>query len=98
MSKNLPQPERPSHIPTQSQWLSGQGAGSWFCLSKSENARAVVYRIVRYSPSGEEECDGLFEVNDTTFSIHETYQFTYLSHCALCTVLQGEKEFVFRVV
>ena len=97
MSEILPQPEKPSHLPLDVQWLSGQGAGSWFYLSKSKMAREIVYRIIRYSPSGEVECDNLFEVDDSEFSMNEAYQFTYLSHCALCTILQGEKEFVFRL-
>ena len=98
MSEILPQPEKPNHISAEAQWLAGQGAGSWFFLSKHEDARDAVYRIVRYSPLGKVECDALFEVNNAAFTIKENYQFTYLSHCAMCTVIQHEHEFLFRAL
>ena len=54
----IPEPNKPDNISQNSQWLSGLGAGSWFWISYVKEKD--VYRICRYSPVGELECDRLF--------------------------------------
>tara|TARA_B100000900_G_scaffold129543_1_gene109558 strand:+ start:4417 stop:4701 length:285 start_codon:yes stop_codon:yes gene_type:complete len=86
-------PERLKSIPNEAQWLGGIGAGSWFVLIKESNK----YCIQRYSSKGILECEGTFNVNDSSFNINETYAFTYLSHCSLCTVIQKNKKYKFTI-
>ena len=86
-------PDRLNSIPQEAQWLGGIGAGSWFILIKDSNK----YRIKRYSPKGILECEGIFNINDSSFNIKESYVFTYLSHCSLCTVIQNNKKYKFTI-
>jgi len=88
---NLEKPVLPINIPSDSQWLSGVGAGSWFFIIAEENQ----YRIKRFSPEGELECDRLFAVDSSDFDINTDYQFTYLSHCKECTIIQNNKTYKF---
>ena len=86
-------PKKTKNIPKGAQWLGGIGAGSWFCLSKESKD----YLIKRFSPYGKLECEGFFVVDDNSFRIDESFEFTYLSHCSLCTVLQNDKKFKFSL-
>ena len=86
-------PKKTKNIPKGAQWLGGIGAGSWFCLSKESKD----YQIKRFSPYGKLECEGMFVVDDNSFRIEESFEFTYLSHCSLCTVLQNDKKFKFSL-
>ena len=86
-------PKKPENIPTEAQWLGGIGSGSWFYIAKKESN----YQITRYSPKGIVECRGLFSVDDVNFNLNEKYQFTYLSHCSSCTIIQKEKQFKFSL-
>ena len=80
-------------IPEESQWLGGIGAGSWFCLTKQSEQ----YKIERFSDTGEVECSKLFKVDKASFDINSEYKFTYLSHCSLCTIIQNQITFKFKV-
>ena len=86
-------PKKLENIPEKAQWLGGIGAGSWFCILKQSN----FYQITRFSEKGTIECQGLFVVDDGSFSIEEDYVFTYLSHCSICTVIQNGKKFKFKL-
>lgn len=97
MSIILDQPDRPKNVPEKAQWLAGQGAGSWFFLSKPEDPKSLFFRIIRYSPSGNVECNKIFKLNDNNFNHSKEYKFTYLSHCASCTILQNNNKFTFKV-
>jgi hypothetical protein len=88
---NLEKPVLPINIPSDSQWLSGVGAGSWFTMETEQQE----YRIKRFSPEGKLECDRLFTVDDNSFKIKTEYQFTYLSHCKECTIIQNEITYKF---
>lgn len=92
----LPPPDRPSGISLEAKWLSGEGAGSWFYLSKQGNN----YSMCRYSSSGELECKGTFmlEENNTSkeFNITQFYEFDYLSHCQQIKVRQQSCVFIFN--
>ena len=80
-------PELPLAVPEAAQWLAGQGAGSWFDISK--NKIHDLYNISRFTPSGEIEFVGDFKIKDAKeFSINCPYVFTYLSHYKSCNILQ----------
>ena len=90
---SLKPPQKNEKIPEGSQWLGGIGAGSWFHLSKQNDQ----YKIERFSDAGELECSNLFKVEKTSFDINSEYKFTYLSHCSLCTIIQNQITFKFKV-
>ena len=90
---SLRPPKKNKKIPQGSQWLGGIGAGSWFHLSKESDR----YKIERFSDIGELECSKLFNVDKTSFDINSEYKFTYLSHCSLCTIIQNQITFKFKV-
>ena len=90
---SLKPPQKNEKIPEGSQWLGGIGAGSWFYLSKQNDQ----YKIERFSDAGEVECSNLFKVDQTIFDINSEYKFTYLSHCSLCTIIQNQITYKFKV-
>ena len=83
--------EKPKNISGKAQLLTGVGASSWFEINL-ENLR---YRIKRYSEEGELECSRLFNVNREGFDINTKYEFTYISHCKECTIIQNNKTYKF---
>jgi len=95
MSTILEQPLQPSSLPNSSQWLAGQGAGSWFWMGKTNTENQ--FQIKRFSSIGVLECDLIFECNESGFSISKPFEFTYLSHCASCTIIQDNLKFTFTI-
>ena len=89
---SLKKTETPQNIPDNSQWLTGIGSGSWFCITKESS----LFKINRFSKLGVLECSGLFEINKSGFKLEEQYTFTYLSHCLLCTIIQKNKTYTFK--
>lgn len=84
----LEEPHRPDCIPKNSQWLAGEGAGSWFHIYASKDK----FTITRYNPHGKIECFGIFEVsNNVKFDINSTFHFTHLSHCKTVNIIQNNK-------
>jgi hypothetical protein len=83
-------PERNINVPESAQWLSGS-VGSWFFIEAKENQ----YQIKRFSREGMLECDRLFTVDNNAFDISVNYQFTFLSHCKECTIIQNEITYKF---
>lgn len=85
LKSTLPPPKRPNQIPTEAQWLAGEGAGSWFSIKKEvEN-----YSVYRYSSTGELECFGEFSVlQNVKFEIEQPFTFVHLSHCSKVTIYQ----------
>ena len=83
--------EKPQNIDSSSQLIKGIGASSWFTI-KSERD---LYRIERFSPEGELECSRLFSAEPNTFNINHEYEFTYISHCKECTILQNDRTYKF---
>jgi len=96
MSTIISAPSQPSSLPSSSQWLAGQGAGSWFWIGKTEILNQ--FQIKRFSPKGTLECDRVFTCNQSGFKYSDPFEFTYLSHCAFCTIIQNEQMFTFDVV
>ena len=89
-------PEKPNAVPNGAQWLSGQGAGVWFFITYLDEISK--YRITRYSPEGEIDCDRLFEVEQNGFNLLQPYEFIHISHCAKCRIKQNNQVFVFNWV
>ena len=83
--------EKPQNIDSSSQLIKGIGASSWFTI-KSERD---LYRIERFSAEGELECSRLFRADPDNFDINHEYEFTYISHCKECTILQNDRTYKF---
>jgi len=91
LSKTLTAPKRPNKLSISTQWLAGEGAGSWFEITLEEK----YYRIKRYSNLGVLECTNLFKASED-FDLHMNYKITYPSHCAKVTVVQNLIKIVFN--
>jgi len=76
----------PINISEKAQLIRGIGASSWFTI----NPEGALYRIERFSLEGELECSRLFRLEPPTFDINSEYEFTYISHCKECTIIQNE--------
>lgn len=78
-------PQKAKNIPAGSQWLSGEGAGSWFHLEPAGQE----FKVTRYNPDGRTECSGLFRIaNRVNFDMGSPYRFVHLSHCKTITLEQ----------
>ena len=94
---NLSKPKRPNSIPSDSQWLGGVGAGSWFYLFRHHEMEPGKYGLKRFTKEGLIECDLIFTLTtDIEFDIEEDYEFTYISHCQQCHIVQNGKLLFFR--
>ena len=82
---------KPANIEETAQLLKGIGASSWFTIKSEGN----LYRIERFSLEGELECSRPFRTELDTFDINQEYQFTYISHCKECTILQNNQTYKF---
>lgn len=88
LKSTLTAPAIPRNIPPNSQWLSGEGAGSWFYMESAKHD----YIITRYSPTGKVECSGLFRItNQIDLDLDIPFQFIHLSHCKSVTLQQHVK-------
>ena len=83
---------RPKNIEEEAQLLKGIGASAWFHIAREEEK----YRIKRYSEDGKIECSRIFFPDLDDFDIDSNYQFTYISHCKECTIIQNDKKIVLR--
>lgn len=83
----LKEPVRTAGIPPAAQWLSGEGAGSWFTIRQSEIGK---YAVSRFGPDGKLECEGEFAItNNQPFNINLFYRIDYLSHCRKVKIIQN---------
>lgn len=77
-----------SYFAQKGQWLSGEGAGSWFVIE----AKGQLFSVKRFSESGKCECSGLFQLDgEGQLDLTENFQISYPSHCNLITLLQFGK-------
>lgn len=84
----LSPPAKTDGIPENSQWLAGEGAGSWFNIELTVKD----YKITRYSPEGRIECSGLFNtLKESDFNINAPFEFVHLSHCKSVTIRQMDQ-------
>jgi len=85
---------KPTNIPINSQWLAGQGAGSWFNIESTDIENQ--YHISRFDKEGNLEFKAEFKKQtDTHFCIDYLYEFTYLSHYKVCHIIQHGMIFKF---
>ena len=95
LNSTLPIPPRNGKIPENAQWLSGEGAGSWFDF-KVQNSHL---KVTRYSPEGVIECIGLYETPDTHGLLPDhTFQITYPSNCKVVSLTKKDAELLFERV
>jgi hypothetical protein len=88
----LPQPERHAGIPESAQWLSGEGAGSWFVFAVKEGA----LEVTRYSPDGKLECRGEFEgAGIGTVASGDQFTIDYSSNCNQLLLKNGTQTLLF---
>ena len=81
-------PRKPINIPQSSQWLAGQGSGSWFHISKKEFE--LHFTISRFTPNGIIEFEANYNISGNfEFYIDYPFEFTYLSHYKSCNILQN---------
>lgn len=78
------------NIPQTAMWLSGQGEGTWFVVTKEDRLLENEYRVRRFSPQGNLECDRVFELKEEGFSIQHQFHIAHVSHCAIVRVKQNE--------
>lgn len=78
------------NIPKAAKWLSGQGEGTWFVITKEKEFNKIEYRVRRFSPQGKLECDRIFEMLQEGFDIKQKFEVTHISHCATVRVIQKE--------
>ena len=83
--------KKPKNIDSNAQLIKGIGASSWFTIKSKNN----LYRIERFSLEGERECSRIFRAEPNTFDINNEYEFTYISHCKECTILQNNQTYKF---
>jgi len=85
---------KPTNIPISSQWLAGQGAGSWFNIESTDIENQ--YNISRFDNEGNLEFKAEFKKQyNAEFCIDCPYAFTYLSHYKVCHIIQHGMVFKF---
>jgi hypothetical protein len=91
-------PAIPEGVPSNSKWLLGQGSGAWFSIRKID--RVNQFNIKRFTPKGSLDCDRIFEIEDngSIFDIEKLYEFTHVSHCAKCRIIQNGTTFIFNYI
>ncbi len=90
----LPKPNpTPEVLPRNVQWLSGEGAGSWFYIKPFGTNRLEVFR---YSSAGRLECKTFMQAySSETFDPEKPYRLLHLSHCKQLHLSQDDIQFIF---
>lgn len=84
--------KKPKNISENAQLLKGIGASSWFEIREEGDD----FRIKRYSEEGVLECSRIFSINSNKFDINKKFEFTYISNCKQCKIIQDNKTFIFN--
>ena len=84
--------KKPKNISENAQLLKGIGASSWFEIREEGDD----FRIKRYSEEGVLECSRIFSTNSNNFDINKKFEFTYISNCKQCKIIQDNKTFTFN--
>ena len=93
LKTTLQPPPRDVKIPENAQWLSGEGAGSWFVFEVQKSQ----LRVTRYSPGGLIECTGQYE-NQNSHSVlpDNSFRITYPSNCKVVSLANKDRELRFE--
>lgn len=87
LKSTLSEPVRANNIPTDAQWLSGEGVGSWFAFS----FEGSFLNVTRYSSLGEIECSDVFKNSLGDIIVGSTnLKITYPSNCQIVTFLYND--------
>ncbi len=91
----LPQPGRHPGIPENAQWLSGEGAGSWFYFIPEQD----FLRVNRYAPDGTLECRGIYQCPGIPLPLSwKSARLDYPSNCReVILTLDGRRERFVRI-
>lgn len=92
----IPEPERPAHIPEHAQWLAGLENGFWFAIDKLDT-REQIYSIRCYEMTGGLKFKRLYKIDRSGFNTKENYEFTHLSHGEYCSISQNNKLYRFSL-
>lgn len=94
LTATLPQPEKHRGIPEDAQWLSGEGAGSWFAFAVEK----TLLKVSRYSPKGVLECTGLYENQDAQEILRNAQSFAvvYPSNCRVVSLNVNDSQIRFH--
>lgn len=88
LKKTLQIPIKRPSVPSNAQWLAGEGAGSWFYIEQA----GTRFRISRYNEHGDQECAGFFIIQGRIdFTLSKPFKFVHLSHCNQVTIKQYGK-------
>lgn len=88
LKSTLSQPVKANNIPTDAQWLSGEGAGSWFVFS----FEGSFLNVTRYSSVGDIECSDVFKNSLGEIIMGSSnLKITYPSNCQVVTFLHNSK-------
>ncbi|MCF6365838.1 MAG: hypothetical protein L3J35_06495 [Bacteroidales bacterium] len=82
----------PDNIPANSKFLEGVGESAWFNIKATSKKNEFI--ISRYTTEGTLECSNTFIIQTPGFDISKQYEFTYVSHCTKCTLLQNNKRHI----
>jgi len=61
-------------------WLGGIGSGAWFEIANQIDT--LTFKIVRYTPNGEKDFEGNYQVNCSSFNINDNHEFIYPTNCS----------------
>lgn len=94
LNSTLPAPKRHPDIPPHAQWLSGEGAGSWFVINPLHNG----FEVHRFAPSGKKECSSFYEGNNykKLFSKRSGYAIAHPGNCRKITIKTGNLRVSFQ--
>ncbi len=84
----------PSTIPSNAQWLDGEGAGSWFSIRR----KGADFEISRFNPSGQLEFKDQYKLlTNQQFDPNQNFQMKHLSHYRKVKLSQGGKDYLFHI-
>ena len=93
LESTLPQPQRHPDIPENAQWLSGEGAGSWFVLEFQK----YLLKVTRFAFDGTVECSGLYEeTNGYNIDPHDSFRVDYPSNCKEVILKNSDANILFE--
>ena len=93
LKTTLQPPPRDAKIPENAQWMSGEGAGSWFIFKVEKS----LLWVTRYSPDGLIECTGQYE-NQNSHSVlpDNSFRITYPSNCKVVSLANKDRKLRFE--
>ncbi|MBS0011852.1 MAG: hypothetical protein KFF49_10610 [Bacteroidales bacterium] len=89
----LPAPARHPSIPENAQWLSGEGAGSWFAFESEKE----VLKVTRFAPDGTLECSGFYKGSVRKLpEVGDSFIVDYPSNCMELNLKYSQGQLIFR--